>query len=613
MPVDSEAYAFGPYVLDRSRRALLRDGEVIAVTPKAFDLLAVLAENGGSVVSKETLMERLWPDTAVEEGSLAFQISTLRKALGDGRYIVTVPGRGYQLAGPVQASRGDVEAIVRDEERTTILVSDDRRPIPLAAISIAVAVIAIAIASYVFIRSRPPAGAAIHSIAVLPFKPIAAANRDEAFELGMADTLITRLSHLSNLVVSPTSAVRRFGKLDQDPLAAGRDLGVDSVLEGSLQRGADRIRVTVRLLRTSDGHPLWAEQYDEKALDLFAVEDKVADGVARSIVPALSGRERQLLTKRTTSDPAAYDLYLKGVYWKGRNSARAEEFFRRAIELDPKFAAAWAGVAQAKLSQGKFATVPLPAMFEEARRAAQRAILLDPDLADAHAAIASIESDYDWQFDRADAEFRRTLEIDPSSLDGQVGYAYLLALRRQFDAAIEHARRGQELDPLSAQASVTVGMCLSEAGRNEEAIRSLTETLRLFPDLIPAKLHLGVTLVYAGRPDEGAAVLRDGLRLKPQSATLAPLLAFALARGGHRDEALQIVNGLESGPTAETPSEVNLAQAWTALGNFDRAFVLLNRACDKRIPLVRVLNSDPGYAPLRSDSRFAALVKRIGL
>jgi DNA-binding winged helix-turn-helix (wHTH) protein/TolB-like protein/Flp pilus assembly protein TadD len=613
MTVDSEAYAFGPYVLDRPRRALLRDGEPVGVTPKAFDLLAVLAESGGSVVSKETLMSRLWPDTVVEEGSLAFQISTLRKALGDGRYIVTIPGRGYQLAGPVQTVAGGVEAIVRDEERTTITVSEERRPMTLVVLSIAALLIAIVTALYFLIRGRRPAGTPIHSIAVLPFKPIAGANRDEAFELGMADTLLTRLSHLSNVMVSPTSAVRRFNKLDQDALAAGRDLGVDSVVDGSLQRSADRIRVTVRLLRTSDGHPLWAEQYDEKALDLFAVEDKVADGVARSIAPALSGREQQLLTKRTTSNREAYDLYLKGVYWKGRNSARAEEFFRRAVALDPKFAAAWAGVAQSRLLQGKFSTRPRPEAFEEARQAAQRAILLDPELADAHAAIASIESDYDWQFDRADAEFRRTLDLDPSSLDGQVGYAYMLALRRQFDAAIAHARRGQELDPLSAPACVTAGMCLSVAGRNEEAIRSLRETLRLFPDLLPAKLHLGVTLVYAGHADEGAAVLRDGLRIKPQSTAIAALLAFALARGGHRDEALRIVHDLETGPTAEPVSEANLAQAWTALGDFDHAFALLNRACDERIPLVRVINAEPGFAPLRSDPRFGALIKRIGL
>jgi DNA-binding winged helix-turn-helix (wHTH) protein/TolB-like protein/Tfp pilus assembly protein PilF len=615
MPAESEAYAFGPYVVDRPRRALMRGEETIGVTPKAFDLLAVLAENGGNIVSKETLMMRLWPDTAVEEGSLAFQVSTLRKALGDGRYIVTVPGRGYQLAGPVNVVprvEGSIEAIVRDEQRTTITVTDDRKPVALVAL-IAVAAIAVVVTAWIVIRKRAAAGASIHSIAVLPFKPIAGAHRDETLELGMADTLITRLSHLSNTTVSPTSAVRRFDKLDQDPLAAGRDLGVDSVLEGSIQRGADRIRVTVRLLRTSDGRAIWAGQYDEKALDLFAVEDKVADGVARSIVPALSGHERQLLAKRTTADPVAYDFYLKGVYWKGRDSIRAEEFFNRALERDPKFASAWAGVAAAALFRGRFSSRQAPELFEHARQAAQRALALDPELADAHAAIASIHSDYDWQFDRADAEFRRAIELDPNSLDARIGYSYLLAIRRQLNAAIDQARRAQELDPLSASAAVTLGMCLDMAGRTDEATRSLRETLRLYPDLIPAKLHLGLVLSRTGHADEAAAVLRDAIRARPHSTTLPALLASTLARGGHRDEALRIVQDLERRAATEPVDGTAMGEAWTALGNSDRAFIWLNRACDEHVPLVRTINAEPGYAALRSDPRFAVLLKRIGL
>jgi DNA-binding winged helix-turn-helix (wHTH) protein/TolB-like protein/Tfp pilus assembly protein PilF len=613
MPAESEAYAFGPYVLDRSKRALLRGGEPVSVTPKAFDLLAVLAENGGNVVSKETLMSRLWPDTVVEEGSLAFQISTLRKALGDGRYIVTIPGRGYQLAGPVQAAEtAAVEAIVRDEERTTITVSDDRKPMLLVAAAI-LAVVAVVAAAWFLMRRRPAAGASIHSIAVLPFKPIAGAQRDEALELGMADTLITRLSHLANVTVSPTSAVRRFDKLDQDPLAAARDLGVDSVLEGSLQRGTDRIRVTVRLLRTSDGRSLWAEQYDAKALDLFAVEDKVADGVARSIAPALSGREHQLLAKRTTADPVAYDLYQKGVYWKERDPRRAVEFFERALARDPKCAAAWAGIASAALFSVRFSDRPHAEVFERARQAAEKAIALDPDLGDAHASLAALHSDYDWKFDQAEEEFRRALVLDPNSVDAQIGYSYLLVMRRQFDAAIEHSTRAQELDPVSPVAAVHAGLCLQMAGRNEEAIRSLRETLRLYPDLIPAKLHLAMALTNSGRVDEAAAVLRDALRQRPRSTALAALLADALARGGHREEALNIVNALEQRGATEPVAAPNLALAWVALGDFDRAFTWLNRACDRRVPLVRVVNAEPGFAPLRGDPRFAQLVKRIGL
>jgi tetratricopeptide (TPR) repeat protein len=385
------------------------------------------------------------------------------------------------------------------------------------------------------------------------------------------------------------------------------------VLEGSLQRDADRIRVTVRLVRTGDGRPLWTEHYDEKALDLFAVEDKVADGVARSITPALSGREHQLLAKRTTADPVAYELYLKGVYWKDRDTLRAESFFNQALERDPKFAAAWAGIASETLLRARFANGVQPEVFEQARRAAETAIALDPDMGDAHASLASLYSDHDWQFDRAEAEFRRALKLDPNSVEAHTGYSYLLTIRRNFDEAIAHAKRAQELDPLSAVACVNGGLALEMAGRNEEAIRSLRETLRLYPDLTPAKLHLAETLAYSGHADEGAAVLREALRAKPSSPALLGVLAYILVRGGHRDEAISIVRNLEKRSATEPIAGLNIALPYVALGDFDRAFVWLNKACDNRVPLIRIVNSEPGFEPLRKDPRFALLLKRIGL
>ena len=241
MPLESAVYEFGPYVLDRPRRLLTRDGAPVGVTPKAFDLLALLVENGGRVVSKETLMDALWPDTEVEESNLTFQISTLRKALGDGRYVVTIPGRGYQFAGAVQQMTPvDTETIVEDGQRMTITVSERRAVWPW--IAAAAIVIVAAAALFLTRRTPPPQAQGVRSIAVLPFRPLVAAQRDESLELGMADTLITRLSHIPGVVVSPTSAVRRYSKLDQDPLAGGRELGVETVLDGSIQRSGDRPR-----------------------------------------------------------------------------------------------------------------------------------------------------------------------------------------------------------------------------------------------------------------------------------------------------------------------------------------------------------------------------------
>lgn len=615
MSVESAVYEFGPYVLDRPRRLLTREGAPVGVTPKAFDLLALLVENGGRVVSKETLMDALWPDTEVEESNLTFQISRLRKALGDGRYVVTIPGRGYQFAGAVQqVTPVETETIVEDGQRMTITVSERRAVWPWVVVASAAAVIVMVAATVLFLMRRTqPQAPGVRSIAVLPFRPLVAAQRDESLELGMADTLITRLSHIPGVIVSPTSAVRRFSKLDQDPLAAGRELGVETVLDGSMQRSGDRMRVTVRLLRTADGETLWASQFDEGVRDLFAVQDRVADGVARSVAPSLSGRAQQLLAKKPTGDLEAYELYLKGLYLKERDGPRAREFFERAIERDPQFAAAWAAIADTWLLRGRFTDTNPREFFENARSAAEKAIALDPDLADGHVALAAVYGDYLWRWDDAEREYERALALNPNHANAHAWYAALSVFRRKFDRALEHSHRAEEIDPLSQLVLVNRGMCLRFSGRNEEAIRSLEETLRLHPNFPPAMLHLGMAYVNAGRAEEGMKRLGDALLVRRNPSQLPALYAYAAAKAGHRDEALRIVRELEERGKREPVADYNLALIWTTLGDFDRAFPLLERAYEKRSYLLRVITVEQGYAPLRADPRYADLVRRMGL
>jgi len=606
--LEPEQFAFGPYVLDRPRRLLLRDGAAVALTPKAFDLLALLVEHQGRIVSKETLMARLWPDTAVEESNLAFQMSALRKALGDGRYVVTVPGRGYQFAGATS-----VETYVEKEERTTITVSDERRTLPWLAIGAGALLVAAIVAVWLLRRPAPPPSPNVRSIAVLPFRPIVAAQRDESLELGMADTLITRLSHMQPLVVRPTSAVRRYTALDQDPIAAGRELAVDSVVDGSIQRTGDRMRVTVRLLRIADGTTLWADQFDQSVRDLFAVQDRVADGVARSIAPSLSGRDEQLLRKRTTDDLAAYDLYVKGQYLRYTDPARAKEFYERAIARDPKFAAAWAAIADTWLLRGRYRNSSPQKQFEQARAAADKAIAIDPALGDAHRALASVYGDHLWRWDDADREYRRALELNPNDAVAQSGYAYLLVFRRRFDEALAHSRRALELDPSSMLIGTSHGAVLRFSGRNEEAIRHLQETQRLHPRMTPVLLHLGMAQTNGGHPAEGMKTLHDAIALAHDNSQLQTLYAYAAAKAGHRDEALRVVREVEALSKREKVAAVNLAVVWTALGDHDKAFTWLERAWADRLFLLRVITVEQGYEPLRKDPRYADLVRRMGL
>ncbi|HET8773199.1 MAG TPA: winged helix-turn-helix domain-containing protein, partial [Thermoanaerobaculia bacterium] len=603
---------FGPFVLDCARRLLLRDGAPVGLTPKAFDLLTVLAGNDGRLVTKQALMDALWPDTAVEESNLTFQISTLRKALGDSRLVVTIPGQGYQFAGGAQRL---ADVIVEDEERTTVTVAEERRTRPLAAIAVLALVIAgVAVAAIVLWRqaSTPPASG-IRSIAVLPFRPIVAAQRDESLELGMADALITRLSRMSSIVVRPTSAVRRYTSLEQDPLAAGRELGVDAVLDGSIQRRGDRVRVTVRLLRTSDGRSVWSTQFYQRVRDLFELQDSVTDGIARSVVPALSARERELLAKRTTDDVEAYELYAQGLYWKDRDRARALELFELAIARDARFAAAWAAIADVRLMRGRYTNANPREQFESARGAAAKALALDPQLAEAHASLASILSDYDWKWDEAEREYQRALALDPNSGTAHIGYATLLVYRRRFDTAIGHAARAAELDPRSPSVHVARGLVLRYSGRNEEGIASLRAALRLQPDLTPAVLHTGMAEVNTGRVEEGLQTLGDLTQKVRTSSQVRGLYAYAAAKAGRREEALHVLHELEAAGETESVAEANIALAWTALGDRDKAFAWLERAYRTHSYLLRVVTVEQGYEPLRSDPRYADLLRRMSL
>lgn len=612
-------FAFGPFVLDRDRRLLARDGAAVAITPKAFDLLVALVERGGAAVSKDELMAALWPDTAVEEGNLTFQISTLRKALGadGGRFIATLPGRGYQFVAPLRRQRA-VEPVVEPVAEPVVkpaaaaAVAESTWSKWIWAAALALLVLGALVAAMV-VKRDPPSPAGIRSLAVLPFKPLVATQRDEALELGIADTLITRLSHIPGVVVRPIGAVRRYSKLDDDPLAAARDLGVDAVLDGSVQREGSRVRVTVRLLRTSDGRPLWATQLDDSRRDLFAIQDFVADHVARAVVPALSPAAQAQLARQTTDDLEAYELYLKGRYWLLIEPARAEDFFRQAIARDPRFAAAYAAIAESWLFRGRFSNASPRTQFEAARAAALKAVEIDPSLGEAHAALAQVYGDHDWDWARADEEYRRALRLNPSSDTTHGQYAYLRLFRRDFRGALEHIERAVEIDPVSPLWQLQRGFILGCAGRHEEAIATLTEARRAQPRSIPLTLHLGMAYTNAGQPERGLAMFEEALQQSPGETQLLALQAWATARAGRREEALGIVRDVERRAARQPVAAPNLALAWTALGDHDRAFAWLDRALEQRLFLARIVTVHPGFAPLRADPRYAEVLRKLGM
>lgn len=384
-------YEFGPFRIDATERLLWRDGEVVALTPKVFDTLLVLVENSGHILTKDEMMKAVWANSNVEEANLTKNISTLRKALTQtsetDQYIETIPWRGYRFSAGVREVSDQInELIVEESSAVRVMIAPEtsakavqdlaepaaletaslpdsdskrattRRVSPSAIALGTVLIIAIAAMILLWTSRKETHTGSLHSspiigtIAVLPFKSLNPEVGDEYLGLGMADTLIIRLSNIKQLIVRPTGAVRKYSGNDQDPFVAGREQQVDAVLDGSIQKTEGRIRVTARLIRVEDGTSLWAGSFDEKDGDIFKLQDSIVERLAGALTLELTGEEQKRLTKRYTENTEAYLLYLKGRYHLERRTVKEVEksidYFQRALGIDPKYALAYAGLAE---------------------------------------------------------------------------------------------------------------------------------------------------------------------------------------------------------------------------------------------------------------------------
>jgi DNA-binding winged helix-turn-helix (wHTH) protein/TolB-like protein len=516
-----QVYEFGPFRLDARKRLLWRGGEVVPLTPKVFETLRVLVERRGQQVTKDELMREVWGETIVEETNLTANISHLRKALGekksDHQYIVTVPGEGYRFVAGVKEIGGERTALiaqegarasipieeeengVQEEERFIAAARGERRLWPRVMTACVLLAVLIAAAVHRLGTRQPeapaPSGASvpINSIAVLPFKPLAASNRDEPLELGMAETLITRLSNLKEVTVRPMSAVRRYTGLEQDAAAAGRELRVESVLDGNIQRAGDRIRVSVRLVRVGDGKQLWAEAFDESFKDIFAVQDSISERVAGALALKLTGEERERLAKRHTKNSEAYQLYLRGRYFWNRGTEeglrKAIEHFLQALEKDPDYALAYTGLADSYALLGVYGLIPMRESHPKAREAATRALEFDEKLGEAHASLAAVLIDYYWDWAGAERHLERALELNPNYATAHSMYANYLKAFGRFGEAIEEAKRAQGLDPVSPSSNLTLATTYYFARQYDQAIEqsqgAVTRCARVGSELRP--------------------------------------------------------------------------------------------------------------------------------
>ena len=464
----------------------------------------------------------------------------------------------------------------------------------------------------------PLSSSTLHSVAVLPFHVLRVEEKaDEFLGMGMADAIITKLSNIQRIMVRPTSSIIKYYNGTHNVLAAGHELNVGYVLDGRIQRAGDRVRVTVQLVRVRDGIPLWAAKFDENFTDIFGVEDSISEQVARALVPRLTGQERELLLKRETANADAYKAFMKGRYFWNKFTAedfgKAFEQFREAIRLDAEFAQAYVGIADYYNWAAIYGIGPPHEYFPLAKAAAARALELDESLAEAHAALAFSTLCYDWDWDSAEARFKRSLELNPNYAPAHQWYSNALATQGRFEEAIAEIKRAQEINPLSMMDRSIAGWTYYHARQYDLAVDELHKALEIDANFGNGYLMLGAVYERLGRYEDSIETVQRALELMDGSIMPLWALGFTLAVSGRRTEAREVIEKLDILSQKRYVSPYYYALIYTGLGDREKAFEWLEKACESRDEWLIWLGTEPKLDELRSDPRFPQLLRRIGL
>ena len=605
-------YEFGSFRVDGGERVLLRNGKPVALPPKVAETLVLLLSRAGHIVEKDEILRSVWPDTFVEEASLTQNISLLRKALGETheehRYIETIPKRGYRFVAPVRVITSDTES---PRPRAAVAL----RPLALGAIALVLAV------AVLFLYFRPGAKPALpppspRSIAVLPLVPIGASSSDEYLGLGIADALITKLANVQQITVRPTSSVRKYYGAKRDALAAGRELGVESVLEGSIQRAAGRVRVTLQLLRVADARPLWTGSFDETFTDILSVQDSIADQVTKTLALSLTARERSRLKKHDTDDIEAYEAYLKGrFHWNKRTEEgfkRGVEHFSRAIELDPLYALAYAGLADCYNLFNNYDLAPATETGPKAKAAALKALEIDPELAEAHTSLALVREVYDFDQIAADESYRRAIELNPNYSTAHHWYGLFLVQMGRSDDAIRHLQRAHELDPLSNIIGVGVAWAHYFARQNDRSIEISRKNIDAVPDFWPAHLVLGWSYEQRRKFPEARGEFTKAIDLSGRNTLPLASLGHLHAISGNERDALRVLEEIEARSRQRYVSAYFPAAIYAGLGRKAEALDWLERASRERAYWLISIHVNPWFDGLRHEQRFQQLERSLG-
>lgn len=623
----SARYRFGGFELDATRRTLSTlDGEAIALTSRVFDTLLYLVRHHHRVIGKDELMREIWPDTFVEENNLNKNISILRRLLGETkdehRFIVTIAGRGYEFVADVEEpenespdARASEPSIPVPQSRT--LPSGRMRPLSLGLALVTTLLIGLAIAAILWRAGRRPADAPMRTLAVLPFQSLAADERDESLELGMADALINEISATEGIIVRPLSSVRRYHRPDRDPIEAGREVGADLVLDGAIQSSDGRTRVTARLVRTSDGRQIWTNSFDEETGHLFDLQDSISERAVAALTATLGGDARRRPRKRGTDDIEAYQLYMKGRFHQSKlvlpEARKSAELFRQAIELDPDYALAHVGLSDAYRSFALSGDTEPRGALARASDAASRALAIDPDLPEAQVASGAIHFWYDWDWAETERKYQRALQLDPNHPAAYLLGAHLSSTLGRGDEAIARGRRARELDPLSLIANSAEAQFLFFAGRNDAALAQLDRTFELDRDFWHAHLVRALVLTRKEMYPEAVIAADRAARVSGGNTQALAAQGWALAKSGDVAGARRLLARLHEEAARRHVPASNLAMLHHALGESDEALTWLERGLAERDPMMVFVGVDRRWDNIRDHPRFKRVIKQMHL
>jgi TolB-like protein/DNA-binding winged helix-turn-helix (wHTH) protein/Tfp pilus assembly protein PilF len=637
---ESRIYEFEEFRLEAKSHRLFRraDGGLVPLTPKAVELLLFLVQNAGRVLSKEEILDTVWENSFVEEANLSQTVFVLRKTLGENtkepRFILTVPNRGYQFIASVrEAAAKDAileESFLSGEYSSNIqdsrLKIQDPNPNPNPkseirnpkSIWFAVPVFALVVFGvyWFYPAARPVTVREIKTIAILPFEDLSAEQTDKYLGVSLAEALANKFSGLKQITVRPSRSVSKYAESRADARTIGRELQVDAVLDGRIQHVGERIRVSVQLIRTADNATIWTENFDDDFTNFFAVQDSISQKVVRSLALRLDEQEREKFDRRGTQNAAAYQDYLRGRYFWNKRTAgdlqKAIDEFGRAVEKDPNFALPYTGLADSYQLLAEYGAAAPDEAFPKAKAAANRALTLDEQSAEAHTALAYTLAFYDRDWAAAEKSFQRAIELNPNYATAHQWYGEFLLVMGRFEESRAQLEGALEIDPVSPIILSDLAGFYEYLGDSEKQIEQARKVIEIDPNFAYGYFFLGLGYERKGMDQEASETLARTMTLFGEPPECAEEVQAAFQKNGMKGWWRKRLEQIESRPHLKNFQAYHKALVKIRLDDKEGALEALDQSFQRKERLIINAGYDRHFDPLRQTARFQALLRRLG-